>query len=258
MIAIGRSRASSARPSDTDSGTRASSGRATIGASVPSKSKASRGRRRMTACSARSPSGVNRCFICSSVHSSASCPASAMTSNAASLDLALIGNCAISALVDKRGAIVWCCAPRFDGDPIFHSLLGSARRRAAGRRVRRRAGRLRALGAGLRPEHRGRSHAAFRRRGRGHRNRRFLPALPQPRPLLQAGPDRASGAAAGRPPAGSLHRPSARAMGHGGARDHARQQSSALHPAGRRPAAEHQCAPDLRARQHLVLAAGLR
>ena len=49
-----------------------------------------------------------------------------MTSNAASLDLALIGNCAISALVDKRGAIVWCCAPRFDGDPIFHSLLGSA------------------------------------------------------------------------------------------------------------------------------------
>jgi len=47
-----------------------------------------------------------------------------MTSNAASLDLALIGNCAVSALIDKRGAIVWCCAPRFDGDPIFHSLLG--------------------------------------------------------------------------------------------------------------------------------------
>ena len=49
-----------------------------------------------------------------------------MTSNAASLDLALIGNCAVSALIDKRGAIVWCCAPRFDGDPIFHSLLGGA------------------------------------------------------------------------------------------------------------------------------------
>ena len=46
-----------------------------------------------------------------------------MSSNAASLDLALIGNCAISALVDRRGAIVWCCMPRFDGDPIFHSLL---------------------------------------------------------------------------------------------------------------------------------------
>jgi GH15 family glucan-1,4-alpha-glucosidase len=41
----------------------------------------------------------------------------------ASLDLALIGNCAISALVDAKGAIVWCCMPRFDGEPIFHALL---------------------------------------------------------------------------------------------------------------------------------------
>ena len=44
----------------------------------------------------------------------------------ASLDTALIGNCAISALIDKRGAVVWCCMPRFDGDPIFHALLDSA------------------------------------------------------------------------------------------------------------------------------------
>ncbi|MDQ6681501.1 MAG: glycoside hydrolase family 15 protein [Pseudomonadota bacterium] len=50
----------------------------------------------------------------------------ATTGTAASLDVALIGNCAISALVDKRGAIVWCCMPRFDGDPIFHALLDSA------------------------------------------------------------------------------------------------------------------------------------
>ena len=49
-----------------------------------------------------------------------------MTSFAASLDLALIGNCAISALIDARGAVVWCCMPRFDGDPIFHALLDSA------------------------------------------------------------------------------------------------------------------------------------
>jgi len=54
-----------------------------------------------------------------------------MTSNAATLDLALIGNCAISALVDRRGAIVWCCMPRFDGDPIFHSLLAGAEDGAA-------------------------------------------------------------------------------------------------------------------------------
>ncbi|MGY4828713.1 glycoside hydrolase family 15 protein [Sphaerotilaceae bacterium SBD11-9] len=43
----------------------------------------------------------------------------------ASLDLGVIGNCAISALVDKQGRIGWCCWPRFDGDPIFHSLLNS-------------------------------------------------------------------------------------------------------------------------------------
>ncbi len=41
------------------------------------------------------------------------------------LDLGLIGNCGISALIDKQGRIVWCCMPRFDGDPIFHALLGN-------------------------------------------------------------------------------------------------------------------------------------
>ena len=41
------------------------------------------------------------------------------------LDLALTGNCAISALIDRGGDIVWCCMPRFDGDPVFHALLGS-------------------------------------------------------------------------------------------------------------------------------------
>ena len=46
-----------------------------------------------------------------------------MTPSPASLDIALIGNCAISALVDRDGAMVWCCMPRFDGDPIFHALL---------------------------------------------------------------------------------------------------------------------------------------
>ncbi len=40
-----------------------------------------------------------------------------------SLSLGLIGNCAFSALVDQRGRIVWCCLPRFDGDPVFSALL---------------------------------------------------------------------------------------------------------------------------------------
>ena len=37
--------------------------------------------------------------------------------------LALIGNCQISALVEMSGAIVWCCMPRFDSEPIFSSLV---------------------------------------------------------------------------------------------------------------------------------------
>jgi hypothetical protein len=41
----------------------------------------------------------------------------------ASLDLALIGNCTVGALLDGRGRLVWGCFPRFDGDPVFCSLL---------------------------------------------------------------------------------------------------------------------------------------
>ena len=40
-----------------------------------------------------------------------------------SLSLGVIGNCAFSALIDERGRIVWCCLPRFDGDPVFSALL---------------------------------------------------------------------------------------------------------------------------------------
>ncbi len=41
----------------------------------------------------------------------------------ASLSMGVIGNCAFSALVDRRARIVWCCLPRFDGDPVFNALL---------------------------------------------------------------------------------------------------------------------------------------
>jgi GH15 family glucan-1,4-alpha-glucosidase len=40
-----------------------------------------------------------------------------------SLELGMIGNCAYSALVNPRGGVVWCCLPRFDGDPVFNALL---------------------------------------------------------------------------------------------------------------------------------------
>ena len=39
------------------------------------------------------------------------------------LELGLIGNCAFAALVDRRAEMVWACLPRFDGDPVFCSLL---------------------------------------------------------------------------------------------------------------------------------------
>lgn len=41
------------------------------------------------------------------------------------LDLALVGNCNIGALIDGAGRIVWCCLPRLDGDPVFCSLLNN-------------------------------------------------------------------------------------------------------------------------------------
>ena len=39
------------------------------------------------------------------------------------LDLALIGNCGYSALIDQNARYVWSCLPRIDGDPAFCSLV---------------------------------------------------------------------------------------------------------------------------------------
>ncbi len=44
------------------------------------------------------------------------------------LELWPIGNCQISALVDRAGAIVWSCVPRVDGDPVFCSLMNGDNR----------------------------------------------------------------------------------------------------------------------------------
>jgi hypothetical protein len=40
------------------------------------------------------------------------------------LDLWVIGNCHVSALVDRAGRMVWGCVPRVDGDPLFSALIG--------------------------------------------------------------------------------------------------------------------------------------
>lgn len=46
------------------------------------------------------------------------------------LELWPIGNCQISALIDRVGAVVWSCIPRVDGDPVFCSLLNGDSRDA--------------------------------------------------------------------------------------------------------------------------------
>ncbi|MEL6878525.1 MAG: glycoside hydrolase family 15 protein [Pseudomonadota bacterium] len=46
------------------------------------------------------------------------------------LELWPIGNCQVSGLVDRSGALVWGCVPRVDGDPVFSSLLNADQREA--------------------------------------------------------------------------------------------------------------------------------
>ncbi|QJU59114.1 glycoside hydrolase family 15 protein [Sphingomonas sp. AP4-R1] len=40
------------------------------------------------------------------------------------LDLWPIGNCQVSALIDREARFVWACVPRVDGDPLFSALVG--------------------------------------------------------------------------------------------------------------------------------------
>jgi GH15 family glucan-1,4-alpha-glucosidase len=44
-------------------------------------------------------------------------------SAASDLDLAVIGNCQVAALIDRRGRLVWMCLPKPDADPVFCALL---------------------------------------------------------------------------------------------------------------------------------------
>ncbi len=46
-----------------------------------------------------------------------------VSEQASSLELWPIGNCQVSGLIDRQGALVWGCVPRVDGDPTFCSLL---------------------------------------------------------------------------------------------------------------------------------------
>ena len=35
----------------------------------------------------------------------------------------MVGNCQFAALIDRKGAVVFCCLPRFDSEPVFSTLL---------------------------------------------------------------------------------------------------------------------------------------
>jgi GH15 family glucan-1,4-alpha-glucosidase len=54
---------------------------------------------------------------------SASATSAKRTAGARALDLALIGNCRVAALVNGTGRIVWWCFPEFDSNPVFCRLL---------------------------------------------------------------------------------------------------------------------------------------
>ncbi|MCC6528519.1 MAG: glycoside hydrolase family 15 protein, partial [Polyangiaceae bacterium] len=41
-------------------------------------------------------------------------------------ELGLVGNCQVAAHVRRDGAVVWCCLPRFDSEPVFGALLDEA------------------------------------------------------------------------------------------------------------------------------------
>ncbi len=46
-----------------------------------------------------------------------------------SLEIGIIGNCTIAALIDREARIVWSCFPRLDGDPVFSRLIDNDRPR---------------------------------------------------------------------------------------------------------------------------------
>ncbi len=45
-----------------------------------------------------------------------------------SLELGVIGNGTIAALIDEQAVVNWLCLPRLDGDPVFDALVGGAGR----------------------------------------------------------------------------------------------------------------------------------
>ena len=51
-------------------------------------------------------------------------PAKINLSDIQNLDLGIIGNGTIAAIIDAKGCYQWMCLPRFDGEPVIDTLLG--------------------------------------------------------------------------------------------------------------------------------------
>src|SRR4051794_31867451 len=50
-------------------------------------------------------------------------PARGANAHATAMDLAVVGNCTVASVIDRRARHVWFCYPRLDGDPLFNSLV---------------------------------------------------------------------------------------------------------------------------------------
>jgi GH15 family glucan-1,4-alpha-glucosidase len=139
------------------------------------------------------------------------------------LDLAVIGNCAVAALVTPQARIPWFCFPRLDAEPVFDALLGGTdpargfmdillRDQASTRQTYRRNTAVvetlltDAAGAALRVID---LAPRFRRFGRMYRPpmlvRRIEPLAGRPRIALRVRPCFSHGADAGRTSLGSNH-----------------------------------------------------
>ena len=89
------------------------------------------------------------------------------------LDYGLIGNCQISALVEKSGKIAWCCMPRFDAPVDFRRAAGSGARRLLEHRAREPGAGAVGEPAALSAQHQRAGHHVHEPRRRSVRDRRL-------------------------------------------------------------------------------------
>ena len=107
------------------------------------------------------------------------------------LDYGLIGNCQISALVEKTGKVAWCCMPRFDAPSVFASLLDSERGGHWSIEPAPSEGVKLGESSALSAQHQRARHGLHELRRRAVRDRRLHAALsPRQRHGLQARADR--------------------------------------------------------------------